>query len=42
MFGDGSGTSTALESSEDKETLLLAVLFGIWGTYILSVFSIKH
>lgn len=42
MFGGSRATSSTLGSSEDEELLLFAVLFTIWGTYILSVLCVKH
>lgn len=42
MFGDTRVTSASLGSSEDEEPLLFAVLFRIWGIYILSILCINH
>lgn len=42
MFGGTMATSATLGSSEDEEPLLFAVLFRIWGIYILSILRINH
>lgn len=42
MFGGTRAISATLGSSEDEEPLLFAVLFRMWGTYILSILCINH
>lgn len=42
MFEGTRAISATLGSSEDEEPLLFAVLFRMWGTYILSILCINH